>query len=378
MCCCDSTYTANWKQLEISQSPVPVQSLLGDDNKFKEISENLTQWTKCGLELWYKLMRKFKLEYQMRILTWIGYDSQFLPAQMDKRFQSWTQKGITAFCSITSKGEIQDFQNLKIKYDLEKQDFYRFLQVRHYYDTKIRRVTNDYSPLIDMFIKVYNTNTSEKRLISGLYNCIQDIKGHSTQYIKEKWEKEMQICIPAEEWLNLWHSQCVSSSSRALREFCWKNTIRFFITPKVKAKQKGMANQGSCWRQCGTLLADHVHVFWSCPVLNLFWSEIHSGIEEILEIKIEKTAYILFLGNIPDSIKNMNKYLLRILLAAAKKAITRLWLQQPPPTRTQWEQIVTEIYKMERLTFRLRLQEETFKKHWGKWTIYISKQREVR
>ncbi len=34
------------------------------------------------------------------------------------------------------------------------------------------------------------------------------------------------------------------------------------------------------------------------------------------------------------------------------------------------------MYKMERLTFRLRLQEETFKKHWGKWTIYVSKQKE--
>lgn len=68
VCCCDSTYTANWKQLEILQSPI--QSLLGDDNEFKEISENnITQWTKCGLELWYKLMIKFKLEYQMRILS---------------------------------------------------------------------------------------------------------------------------------------------------------------------------------------------------------------------------------------------------------------------------------------------------------------------
>ncbi len=62
-----------------------------------------------------------------------------------------------------------------------------------------------------------------------------------------------------------------------------------------------------------------MYVFWSCPVLNLFWSEIHSSIEEILEIEIER-------NNIPDSVNNRNKYLLRILLPAAKKAITCLWL----------------------------------------------------
>ncbi len=39
VCCCDLTYTANWKQ--ILQSPI--QSLLDDDNDFKEISENKSQ-----------------------------------------------------------------------------------------------------------------------------------------------------------------------------------------------------------------------------------------------------------------------------------------------------------------------------------------------
>ncbi len=44
------------------------------------------------------------------------------PAQMDKRFQS------TAYCSIITKGEIQDCKNLMIQ----------------------NRVTNDYSPLINV------------------------------------------------------------------------------------------------------------------------------------------------------------------------------------------------------------------------------------
>lgn len=112
----------------------------------------------------------------------------------------------------------------------------------------------------------------------------------------------MQICILDEESQNLWHSQSMISLFRALKEFCWKKTISFFITPKVKAKQK-VANLGSCLRQC---------------VLKLYWSEIHSSIEKIFEIEIGETDYILYLSNIPDSVNNI-KYLLRRLLAAAKK-----------------------------------------------------------
>lgn len=101
---------------------------------------------------------------------------------------------------------IEKFPSLKltIRFGVEKQDLYRFLQVRHYYDTKIGRAINDCSPLISIFI-------------NGIYTYIQDIKSHSTKYFKEKWEKEMQIYISYAEWLNLWQSQCVTRHNKEMK-----------------------------------------------------------------------------------------------------------------------------------------------------------------
>ena len=65
------------------------------------------------------------------------------------------------------------------------------------------------------------------------------------------------------------------------------------------------------------------------------------------------------------------KYLMKILLIGAKKAITRKWIQPNAPTLEDWQGTVKEIYIMDRLTFALKLQSEKFKRWWSKWIRYI-------
>ena len=70
-------------------------------------------------------------------------------------------------------------------------------------------------------------------------------------------------------------------------------------------------------------------------------------------------------------------YLVKILLAASKKAITRLWYKPEPPVREQWLGIVEEIFGMEKMTYKLRLQEDLFLKKWEKWTNYTNQQNDT-
>ena len=83
------------------------------------------------------------------------------------------------------------------------------------------------------------------------------------------------------------------------------------------------------------------------------------------EIECEFTT--IYLCNISGDISTPDKYLLKILLVAAKKAITKKWLDSNPPTRGEWIAIVQDIYEMERLTFSVRLCTEKFYKYWLKW-----------
>lgn len=119
--------------------------------------------------------------------------------------------------------------------------------------------------------------------------------------------------------------------SRSWRKHCWKNIIRFFITPKITSKYGSGVHQ--CWRQCGEFQANHSHVFWLCPLIVPFWNNVYLEIVRILGYAIPKTSLVMYLGLISrNEVAKEDMYLLKILLAACKKAITKKWFKSKIPT----------------------------------------------
>ncbi len=218
-----------------------------------------------------------------------------------------------------------------------------------------------------MYIKI---KTNGK--LSQLYLSIQSNKEHSTREVKLKWEREASLAISEEEWLNICSVQANSTSSGMWREFCWRNLIRYFITPKLKSIQNGETGSGLCWRKCGEQLADHFHVFWSCPTIQPYWQEVTQVIYNIFDDAIDYSFSTMYLGNLPAHLTLRDKYLLKILLATSKKALTRKWLQSEPPTKSEWLDIVTNVQNMERITFALNLRMDTYFQYWEKWIVFMS------
>lgn len=179
---------------------------------------------------------------------------------------------------------------------------------------------------------------------------------HLTKYIKMKWEKELKVEISDEEWHKMWMVHHSSTNSRIWREFAWKNLIRFFITPKMKSRQ--MHSRQKCWRGCGSFNVDHSHIFWNCQKIIVFWEMICRELQQILGYRVPKTCLVLYLCKFSEEIViTCDRYLIKILLVAGKKAITRNWGKETPPTKDQWITIVEEIFLMEKVTHILKLQE---------------------
>ena len=82
----------------------------------------------------------------------------------------------------------------------------------------------------------------------------------------------------------------------------------------------------------------------------------------------------LYLGNIPDGLDKKDSYLLKILLAASKKAITKYWLQRNCPTMSIFVNIVKYLHVLEQMTYSIRLQKDLGDKRWEKWQIYLAEQ----
>ena len=226
---------------------------------------------------------------------------------------------------------------------------------------------------------IMNTYKGKKiRIISALYKILTTTK-HSTKYIKEKWESEFNTKISDDDWQDMWKTHQTTTNSRIWREFSWKNLVRFFITPKVKSKYNN--TNLTCWRECGVKdAADHSHIFWKCHKVFKFWGIVHETVQKILGYNIPMSYMILYLCNFnsaEESIRVRDKYLVKILLISSKKAITRKWGKVEPPCKEEWIGIVEEIYVMERLTHRLRLQQAQLEEKWEKWIILRTKTSDV-
>uniref|UniRef100_A0A3Q0RGC2 Uncharacterized protein n=1 Tax=Amphilophus citrinellus TaxID=61819 RepID=A0A3Q0RGC2_AMPCI len=293
---CNNDYTAKWKAIELSQSNKPLQSLLGNPVTAKHNIQN--HLIKPTINTWLDIVKKFNLQNEICVLRWPAHDLDFEQAPMDRSFIQWEKQGITMICLLIDNLELIDFKTVCERYTLNCQDFYRYLQLHHYYTKDIKgSLKGNISTLTQMFIKAYKSKLN-KKIIGGLYRNINELRGHSTSYIKEKWEKELDIIITHEDWAIKIDTQNTTTNSQVWRDFSWKNSVSYFITPIQKSKQTDLP-PACCW-ECG-----YSYIFWSCPVLKYFWEGIHSSVKEILGYNIEFTCLSFYLGSIDPSLSKI-------------------------------------------------------------------------
>ena len=257
---CSPEYQAKWKHIELNLANPQPQTRLGGKDHTDYKGENLI--LENALNNWYEIVKKYKLEGDSKLLIWPSQTSQFSPGETDITFARWRDKGITATCTLLEGKTFKSFEKLKREFDLDNGDLFRYLQLRHFYETEIRRgVSAEGNEVIEIFTKAYKG--TPVKIVSKLYRGLQKQNGRNSLYVKMKWELELNIKLSKSDWHSMCRTQQTSTSSKRWREFGWKNLIRFFITPHIKNKQLG--EQQQCWRQCGQS-ANHTRFLDLCKI----------------------------------------------------------------------------------------------------------------
>ena len=360
-----------WVGMEQSECPdTPLDSFpfLNLDHCGKKKITNI--WVKNTLKIWSVVRKKLKLPMTISRAIRIASNSEFLPARLDRCFERWRERGIVVLDQLFEGSVLKSFEQLKEKYELPTQDFYRYLQIRHYLHThqEWEKLCSPPSKIEKFFISTIET-TVKARFISHLYRILQEELKENNLDIKEKWELEMNIIISDEQWENSCEQGHRVTSSPNWREFGWKIKMRYFRTPLITSKWSNTSAQ--CWRGCGKV-GDHTHIFWDCPKLSEYWKKIQREIKTCLFIDIPLEPSHFILGILPDNLEeNSQTKLLRALLLIANKVITSCWLKPQPPTITQWRDRIQDMYRMEHLTALLQLKIEAFINNWSPIAIHF-------
>lgn len=366
---CNPDFQGKWKTIEFNlSSKIPLQAAIADKGLAEQL-EGINPWLEHTLKIWHKVIKICEIENMLKNFRWCAFDTDFQPNKSDKRFLTWIEKGLTTYLSFTHKGILHSFQFLQTEFGLEQTDFFRFLQLRDYFNKQCKSPQLS-STETDLFHIVKSAfNSSLKKGISKLYNGMLNAQKETTIHVKNKWEHEAGIKISNENWERVCLFQWTSTNSLTWREHCWKNVLRFFKTPN-QSKYKDV--NAECWRKCGSLYANHFHIFWECPKLHQYWSGIHKVLSDVFEVQITNDFINLYLGLVSTLDRRGDIKLLQALLAASKKSITRKWLNSTPPTLDDWFGTIKDIYKMEKLTYCLRTEKDKFDHIWNKWINFIS------
>ena len=295
----------------MAMSRIPLQAIISDGALTKHLLDKANPLIGLSLKIWKQTQKLCNIQKTAKLLKWCSFDSDFPRNLSDERFKTWEKIGLTAYFNLIRKGSLKNFQTKREEYGLEQQEFYRFLQMRHCFDTLKKDIdmSNLESGMMKIFISAYNSECNTKT-ISKIYNCFSHRKSQESLYIKEKWDSETND-VSQDDCYGICQTQWKTTSSLSWREFCWKNLVRFFITPQQK---RHYTTDSDCWRQCQTDNANHYHIFLSCPVP--YWKSVHQILQEVFRNNIPFRFDSLYLGNLPQRINAKDKKLMSILLAA--------------------------------------------------------------
>lgn len=126
--------------------------------------------------------------------------------------------------------------------------------------------------------------------------------------------------------------------------------------------------------KCKSAVASLIHMYWSCPGLNVYWREVFRTLSRILNIKLEPNALTALFGITMEEMQLTQEKRRTLSFASlfARRAILFRWRDSLPPTHRQWLEDIMSCLKLEKIRYSLQYSNAKFQKAWVPffWTLF--------
>ena len=341
-----SNQSEAWVQMEYGSSQYHLGSLLCSQSipPRNTLSSNLVVYHSC--RIWSQFRRHFSLN-TVSVHSPIKGNHKFPPAASDPTFGAWHSKGIKSIRCLYIGGTFASFAQLSEKFDIPRTHFFRYFQIRNFVQTNIGSFPN--LPPSNVLDQILSFTSPSRRLISILYDTICNITPCPLGGIKEQWETDLGEELCDSQWaaiLDLIHSSSTCARHGLIQ---LKIVLRVHLT-NAKLARIYPTIDPSCPR-CKAQPADHMHMFWSCPNLTKFWSDIFNAYSKMFQKVITPNPICALFGFTPEtrSIRGKAYVIVAFTSLLARRLILLSWKQHTPPSFSRWIKEIMYFLKLEKI-----------------------------
>uniref|UniRef100_A0A803K3V4 Reverse transcriptase domain-containing protein n=1 Tax=Xenopus tropicalis TaxID=8364 RepID=A0A803K3V4_XENTR len=274
----------------------------------------------------------------------------------------WLQAGIDLWANILINNQLPTFQILRTKWPLPSKSFYIYLQLSSF------RKANPYckpKQLSATQQKITSLSMAGAR-ISHFYAAINDQSSKPPGTHISAWEKELNLSIDPIDWNTAFTLIMASTKSARLLEPSIKLMYRWYLVPSRLHKIFPQTASKECWRGCGQD-GTHVHIWWECPKLASFWTQVFDLINKVLECPVHKTPLTALLNLDLDFLKYSQKRLVVHFLEVARLLIAQRWKTDLPPAISELVNFLDLTERFEFFDARNRNSLGNHHKKWSPW-----------
>lgn len=278
----------------------------------------------------------------------------------DATLTQWTLKGIHSLPYLIQGNKLKTFSQIQTEYELPSSEYFTFLRIQHC-------LGKTPLPLYSIPPQTwdYLTNTTPKtKGIAYFYNLLHKKAIFLKLAPHQLWEYDLTCTISDTQWQHAFKSIYKATNCSSLWELTQKISLRWYLTP-AKLASFSPKNPNTCWR-CKTAKGDMFHIFWTCSLLQKYWSDTFKLISTITKVSTPPSPALALLNLNIDTIPYPLRHTTHVLLAA-RLNITSQWRSDKTPTIAQIIDLVSLHFSYETITAASNSQTSKSHTQWQPW-----------